>query len=167
MLQLHLRDRQFYCLLRYDLYQRFYGSSHFIVSALDNDKQQLKSPWKVHEGGKCQYTGIMMDHFCFHPWWQHGMEMLQALLVICEWNTWETGGPPHKGSAILSFDILFDAWIFHSPNSHVAGDLGNHNADLMPLKWMDFISCWFIICHCRLIQYKDAILPVEAISLWE
>ena len=40
-------------------------------------------------------------------WWRHQMEILSALLVLCEWNPPATGGFPSQMPVTRSFDVFF------------------------------------------------------------
>ena len=67
----------------------------------------------------------------WHPWvrhrnsvagWRHDMEPFSTLLTLCEGNPPVTGGFPHKGPTVRSFDGLFyDSLNTCLTNSWVAG----------------------------------------------
>ena len=66
------------------------------------------------------------------PWWCCDMEMISALLALCEGNPPVTGGFPSQRAVMWSFDVFFDVRLSKLlMNSWAAGDLRCH----MTLMW--------------------------------
>ena len=73
--------------------------------------------------------------------WRHSMETLPALVVLCERNPSVTGGFPHKGPVMQSFDVLF---VVNRNNGRAFGDLRRHDAQ----------ECEFVVLRQRPLYFN-------------
>ena len=63
----------------------------------------------------------------YAPWWRHQMEIICALLALCERNPSVTGGFPPQKPVGRSFDVFFEMCLTNGwANSRDAGDLIRH-----------------------------------------
>ena len=102
MLQLHLSYQQFYCLLRRDLYQRFYGMYIYFTF--------------------CMICLGISGYFT--SWWHHQMKTFSELLAFCAGNSRSPVNSPRKGQwrGALMFSLIC-IWINSWVNNREAGDL--------------------------------------------
>ena len=106
MLQLHLSDRQFNCLLRCALDSRLDGIVHLYDAICDTD---TTFPFMIRQW---QWS-----------WWRHQMETFLALLAICAGNSPVSGEFPAQRPVTRSFDVFFIcAWMNGWVNTREAGD---------------------------------------------
>ena len=134
MLQLHLSDQQFYCVLRCDLYQRFDGSP-------GNALEMHHWSWRLLEliciWPSWSHLIVVwylvhhdfMESFNQMSWWCHQMETFSALLAICAGNSPVPGEFPNKGQwrGALMFTLIYtriNNWV----NNGEAGDLRCYRA---------------------------------------
>ena len=70
MLQLHLSDRQFYCLLRWDLYQRLYGTQRLTLAYIYRNWHASKSRYNPSNWNTAEFNHFIDTRIsCTKPYY--------------------------------------------------------------------------------------------------